>query len=80
MIPEYARFYGYTVREILTEYAKTFFTMVNAMNRIKAREALNNITQINAGFAGDNKSDIISSLQTQERGISGIVNEVRSIK
>jgi hypothetical protein len=81
MFPQYLRFYGYTATEALNEYGITFFTLVNAMNRIMATEALGNITQVSASYSGGAEgAKIIDEYKKQARGISGILEEVRNIK
>lgn len=80
MIPEFARFYSYTVAQIMDEHAITFFTLVNTMYRLKAKETLTQVAAINAGTSGDSSNPLLDDLKKQERGIHGIVEEVRNIK
>ena len=79
MVPEYMRFYGQDASQALGEYAKRFFSLINSMYRLQAKEALTSVTVISAAVSGDN-NNVISDLQKQERGIHGIVQEARSIK
>lgn len=79
MIPQYRRFYGGSIQDILSEYATTFFSMVNAMYRIQADEALMNITTVSAGMSGKN-GDLVHQLQKQSKGAHGILQEVKNIK
>ncbi len=78
MIPEFIRFYQYTLSQSLDELAVSFFALMNSMYRIQAKESLDNILQIATGTNGG--KEYIDGLQKQERGISGIVEEVRIIK
>lgn len=80
MIPEYIRFYGGTPREVLAEYAITFFAMLNAMYQIKANETLNAILAAATAQSGEKSSGVIDSLKKQSQGLSKILEEVRSIK
>lgn len=80
MIPEFLRFYHYTVSQTLNEYAIVFFTLVNSMYQIQAKETLNGILAVGAGMSGKEASSIIDDLKRQARGLSGIVNEVRQVK
>jgi hypothetical protein len=80
MIPEYVRFYGGSVSDCLNEYARTFFSMVGAMNRIKADEMLTDITSVGAGMSGKDASGLVDQLKQQSKGLSGIVEEVRLVK
>lgn len=78
MIPQFMSFYGYSVTSTLNEYARTFFALINAMNRINAEKSLMNITEISTSLNGDKKT--VDNLVKQSKGISGIVNEVRIAK
>jgi hypothetical protein len=78
MIPEFIRHYHYTATDTLNEYAVRFFALVNAMYRLKAQESLELISNVNTAFNGN--SDHIHDLKKQEKGIAGIVEEVRVIR
>lgn len=81
MIPHYMRFYGQSVSQALSEYAVTFFSLINAMYRIQARENMSDLTIINAATnGGDNANKVVSELRKQEAGLTGIIKEVRNIK
>jgi len=74
MIPEFIRFYGYTVEQTLNEYAQTFFSLVNSMYQIQAKETLYN------AYASNATQELIDSLRKQEKGISGTVQEVKNAR
>lgn len=78
MIPEAMRFYGWKVNDCLDEFATTFFSMVNAMNRIQGREGLRQLAIASAGFNGD--ETVHAELMKQSKGLHGILEEVRVIK
>jgi cytoplasmic iron level regulating protein YaaA (DUF328/UPF0246 family) len=80
MIPRFARFYGYTVNDILNEYAIVFFSLVNSMYEIIATEMLNDITVVGAVNSKDGGHSIISNLQKQVKGLGAIVEEVKIAK
>ena len=80
MIPEFIRFYGYSLEAVLNEYARSFFALLNSMYQLEAKESLINITNMSTAFGSDNGNDVISNLEKQRKGIGGIVNEVRVIK
>lgn len=81
MVPEFIRFYGYTAADAMSEFAKTFFSLVNYMYRLKATELLDTMTVTSAAFAGGkDASSVVSELNKQSQGIQGIVKEVRNIK
>lgn len=80
MIPEFIRFYGYTAQEALSEYAVTFFSLVNSMYRLQAREMLRDITTTSTAMSGKESSSTINELKKQERGLHGIVQEVRTVR
>jgi hypothetical protein len=80
MIPEYIRFYGGNVTSALDEYARVFFALINSMYRLQAKEALLQLSVTNAAQGGENAQGVVDSLRKQERGLHGIVEEVRVIK
>lgn len=81
MIPEFMRFYGYTATDTLQELARTFFSLVNSMYRLQAKESLEAIVNTSTAMSGGSEADkVISELKKQEKGVSGIVEEVRNIK
>lgn len=81
MIPEFIRFYSYTASQTLLEYAQTFFALVNQMYRLQAKESIQSIVNVSAAQSGgEHATRVLSDLQKQEKGISGIVEEVKNIK
>ena len=74
MIPEFIRFYGYTLNDVLNEYAKTFLSLCNDMYRLQATEIIHMATAVNINDA------IVDDLKKQQRGIAGIASEVRIAK
>lgn len=81
MLPEFMRFYKYTASQTLDEFAVTFFALLNSMHRLQAREAIQTIAYNSAAFSGGKEaSSIMDNLKKQEKGLHGIVQEVRSIK
>lgn len=79
MIPEFMRFYNYTASDVLDEYARTFFSLVNSMLEISAKELLNNIMVIKTAESKDG-SKIIEQLYKQQRGLGAIIKEVKVVK
>lgn len=77
MIPEYIRFYGGRPIEILDEFAVTFFALLNRMYSIQATEQLDAIYAVNVGTSGKDSEKYIDGLLKQQKGISGIVEEVK---
>lgn len=80
MIPEFMRFYSYTLTQVLNEYAVSFFSLVNSMYRLLAREQIRDIVSVSAGMAGKDGQSTIDELKKQERGLHGVVEEVRVAK
>lgn len=78
MVPEFMRFYGYSAEQTLGENAVTFFSLCNSMYRLMARESLNRYAVMRGAFADDSGS-IVSELQKQEKGIHGILKEIKNI-
>lgn len=79
MVPEYMRFYGQGANDVLRTTARTFFSLVNCMYRLKAREVLSDILSTSAAM-NDKSGSVISQLEKQERGIAGIVEEIKVVK
>lgn len=74
------RFYSQSLTNTLNEYAVSFFALVNQMYRLQAREMLNNIVAVGAGMSGGESSGIIEEIKKQEKGLHGIVQEVRTLE
>jgi len=74
IVPEFIRFYGYSLDQTLIEYAKTFYSLVNSMYQIQAKEALMLV------YASNANDDLVSGLKKQEKGISGTVQEVKNAR
>lgn len=79
MVPEYMRFYGQGANEVLGTKARTFFSLVNCMYRLKAREMLSDILSTSAAM-NDKSGKVIADLEKQQKGIAGIVEEIRVVK
>jgi hypothetical protein len=80
LIPEFMQFYKYTVTQVLDEYARTFYSLVNAMYRIKASQSITEIGNVASAMSGKDGQDYVESLRKQEKGIHGILKEVRIAK
>jgi hypothetical protein len=74
LIPQFIRFYGYTLGDAMNEYAVTFFSLCNDMFRIRAGETIDMASAMNAN------EEIMEYLREQEKGIAGIVAEVKTAK
>lgn len=81
MIPEFMRFYGYTISQVLDEMAITFFALMNSMYRLKGKESLDDLMVHSAAISGGSQAEsIISELKRQSKGLHGVVEEVRTVK
>lgn len=80
MIPEFIRFYSYTTKQALGEFAVTFFSLINAMYRLQAKESLNDIMAVSVGNAGKDGDSAVAELNKQAKGLHGIIQEVRIVK
>lgn len=78
MVPEFIRFYSYSASQVLDEYAVRFFSLVNSMYQLKASESLESVMQVSTGMNGN--KEYLSALQKQQKGIAGIVEEVRVVE
>lgn len=70
-IPEFIRFYGYTVEQVLNEYAVTFYALVNDMYSLQAKET------ISLMYASNPTEELVGKLREQEKGVAGLVNQVK---
>lgn len=80
MIPEFMRFYRYSLTDTLNEYAVSFFSLINSMYRLQAREQIRAIISVSAGMAGKDGQSTVDELKKQEKGLHGVVQEVRTVK
>jgi hypothetical protein len=79
MIPEYIRFYGGTLESVLNMYTRTFFAMINSMLEIQAKEHLEYMT-ISAAIQSKDGKKVVDTLLKQQKGLRGIVDEVKIVK
>jgi hypothetical protein len=81
-VPQFLRFYGgYTVNKLMDERAITFFSLANAMYRIKADESLDRINTSSVPHMDKSGArSVIDGYKKQSKGLHGIIQEVRSIK
>ena len=81
IVPEFIRFYGYTAEQVLDELAVRFFSLVNSMYRLQARESLVSITNhLTASAGGDEAQKTIEALHKQEKGLTGVLQEVETLR
>lgn len=78
MIPEFMRFYSYSSSDVLDELAIRFFSLGNSMYQIQAKESLSHVMEASTAFSGN--KEYLKSLEKQQKGVGGIVDEVRTIK
>lgn len=79
MIPQFMRFYSYTMTEVMDEYARTFFTLINSMFEIEAREMLDDIAVVSVPNSKDGNK-VVEELQKRRKGLGGIIEEVKVAK
>lgn len=82
IVPQFLRFYsGYTLTSMMEMYAVQFFTLINAMLRIKAQESLERIRDVSIPNADKSHAEkTIKELRKDSQGMHGIVQEVRIAK
>jgi hypothetical protein len=79
-IPQFIRFYqGYTINNVMSEFALVFYTLVNAMNRIKANEQIDDITSVRIANA-ERPEEHVRKLQEQSKGLSGLIDQAKIIR
>lgn len=82
MIGEFIHYYhAYTVESVLTMYAKTFFSMLSTMYRLKGQDNQQNAYRTAVAFAGgDTFSKYIEENTRQAKGTKGLLEEVRLVR
>lgn len=80
VVPQFIRFYGYTLTDTLDEYAVSFFSLVNSMFRIKARENIDGALRVSLGMSGKEGKSTLEKLEKESQGLHGILKEVRNVK
>lgn len=81
-IPQFIRFYqGYTINDLMDEFAITFFTLVNAMNRIKAEESLTQIqNNIVPNMEKADAQSTINEIKKASEGLDGYINQAMILR
>ncbi len=80
IVPQFIRFYGYSLADTLDEFAVAFFSLVNSMYRIRARENLDGALQVSLGMSGKEGRETLKRLEKESQGLHGILQEVRNVK
>lgn len=80
IIPEFIRFYNYSVEETLKLPARLFYTLVNSMYRLQAKEMLSNVQSTSIGMGGDKDGTYINHITKQLKGKDGLLREVKVVK
>lgn len=82
MIPRFIRFYGgYKASDVLDEYARTFFAMLNQMIRIEAQERIYSIIDNASAYGGgDDAERHMKELKDQYDGPDKFIREAKVLK
>lgn len=80
IVPQFIRFYGYTLNQTMSEFAVSFFSLVNSMYRIEANERLNGILEVSAGMAGKEAREVIGKLEDQSQGANKYIDQAKVLK
>lgn len=80
IVPQFMRFYHYSLADTLDEFAVSFFSLVNSMYRIKAQENIEGALRVSLGTSGKQGQDTLRKLEKEAEGLHGILNEVRNVK
>jgi hypothetical protein len=81
MFPEFMTFYHYTAEQALAEYAKRFFSLLNSMYRIQAKEQYDDLMISSTAYSGGKEAESLAKkLQDRSKGNQKILEEVRIIK
>jgi len=78
-VPHFIRFYqGYTIESVMDEFAVTFFSLINAMMRIKAEESLVNIQNISVPHM--EQSEVHNTIQRLKQDSNGLDDYIEQAK
>lgn len=82
MIGEFIHYYpAYTVESVLGMYARTFFSMLEAMYRLKGQDNQQGAYRMAVAFSGgDGLSKYLEESKRQLKGTKGLLNEVRIVR
>jgi hypothetical protein len=80
IVPQFMRFYHYSLADTLDEFAVSFFSLVNSMFRIKARENIDGALRVSLGMSGKEGRSTLKKLEKESQGLHGILQEVRNVK
>lgn len=80
MVPQFVRFYGYNLKDTFNEYAVAFFSLVNAMHRLQAKERLDGVLEVSVGMAGKDGSETIHKLKEQSEGLGKYIREAKVVR
>lgn len=80
IVPQFIRFYGYSLTEVMNEFAVSFFSLVNSMYRIQATERLEGILEVATGMSGKESRDVITKLEEQSEGANKYIEQAKTLK
>lgn len=80
IVPQFIRFYGYSLTDTFNEFAVSFFSLVNSMYRLQAKERLDGILEVSMGMAGKEGKGTISKLQEQAEGLGKYIREAEVLR
>lgn len=81
-VPQFLRFYqGYTINSVMDEFAVTFFTLVNAMNRIKAEESLVDIqNNLIPNMKENDAKSTVEQIKKASEGMDKYIEQAKIIR
>ena len=80
IVPQFIRFYSYTLNETMNEFAVSFFSLVNSMYRVQASERLDGILEVATVMAGKESRDVITKLEEQSEGANKYIEQAKTLK
>jgi hypothetical protein len=78
MIPEFMRFYNYTLKQVLDEWGQTFYALIDSMRKLKALERLTMASDINMAVSGN--EELRKSLVDQAGGNSALLEQSKILR
>lgn len=80
IVPQFIRFYSYTLNETMNEFAVSFFSLVNSMYRVQASERLDGILEVATGMAGKEARETLNKLDEQAQGANKYIEQAKTLK
>lgn len=81
MIPEFMRFYRYSLADVLDMYAVSFFALMNSYYKLYALERMARITDVAVSQSDSQDANSIrEGLERQSKGVDDILRQAKVLR